>query len=154
PRLLAGGAVELVKKPVERTFRDGIEAVAGAFTFTLFRRFLDVRNVHAHLAGQLSDNLGEALVLDLGAELEDVTALTAAKAVVALVVRPDVEAGRLLSVERTEAYVVAARTLERHMPSHDGDDVHTVLDGLNEVLWDLHRAALWIILPGRPCNGC
>ncbi len=61
-------------------------------------------------------------------EREDVAALVAPEAVVALAIGIDVERGGLLVVERAEADVVAARLLQRQVATDDLDNVDAVAD--------------------------
>src|SRR5699024_643964 len=76
------------------------------------------------------DRLGEAQVVDLHHEVDDVTALTAAEAVIKAELRANVEGGRALVVERAQALHRAdSRRAQCHVCAHDLLDPGAFPDG-------------------------
>ncbi len=78
---------------------------------------------HPGAGCELLDGVDEGQALELGEEAEAVAARATPEAVVDLLVRDDVEARRLLLVERAQPDVAVAALLELHAPLDEGDEV-------------------------------
>ena len=86
------------------------------------------REVHPCVRGELFDRLAEAASLELHDELDRVARDPAAEAVEHLLVGHDVEARRLLAVERAQPFPVVPALLERDAPLHDLHDIRAIAE--------------------------
>ena len=85
------------------------------------------------------DGFDEVEVLHLAHERDRVAVRLATEAEVTPDVRVDVERRRLLRVERAEAEVAAADTLQREVLAREGDEVGRVADPSNVLVEDSHE---------------
>ncbi|CAM4263612.1 hypothetical protein COGO111638_05655 [Corynebacterium gottingense] len=127
-RLLEALAVELMRRLVR-----GQEALAGAgFDVARARGSALVVDVVADRVRDRLDGLGERELLQLHEEVEDVAALAGGKAVVVAARGADVEARRLLVLERAEALQrVVARRFELDVLADDVLDRRALADRLD-----------------------
>ena len=92
----------------------------------------------ARARGQDLERLGEADAVALHDEAEDVAAQAAAEALPALAGRGDVERRRLLTVERAETLVGAARLLQLDGLADDVDHAQLALDFRGDADGQIH----------------
>jgi len=94
----------------------------GSF-LALLRRAVVLGHRHAHLLGEVAHRIEKAHPRIGHQEAQRVAVHAAAEAMVGLPGGADREAGRLLAVERAQAFVVDAGLLELHVAAHHLDDV-------------------------------
>src|SRR5205814_4277222 len=105
---------------------------AARAAFHLFR--VGRLQVDSGLAGEVLVRLAEALAVELHDKFDGVARRAAAKAVEDLLVGDDVEAGRLLAMERAQPLPVAPRLLQPDPALHHRDDVDPVAQLLQLVV--------------------
>src|SRR5262249_38718061 len=95
-----------------------------------------VRHLEAEAHGELLDGLGEGHVIVIHEKAERSAVLTAAEAVIELLVRTDPEGRGFLGVERTAGLVLAAGLLQWHARADELHDIGAGDELVDEVLGD------------------